>query len=101
MSDPTPAATVPAPPTDAPPDWVTTAGDFPCPLCDYNLRGLAEPRCPECGYASTWQHRAGARPSRHPYLFEHRPTPIGFARTLAAGLLPRHFGRTRTAFHAV
>jgi hypothetical protein len=23
--------------------------DLPCPSCDYNLRGLAEDRCPECG----------------------------------------------------
>ena len=23
--------------------------DVPCPLCGYNLRGLAAPRCPECG----------------------------------------------------
>lgn len=23
--------------------------DVPCPLCGYNLRGLQEPRCPECG----------------------------------------------------
>ena len=25
------------------------ANDVPCPLCGYNLRGLASPRCPECG----------------------------------------------------
>lgn len=23
--------------------------DIPCPRCEYNLRGLVEPRCPECG----------------------------------------------------
>lgn len=23
--------------------------DVPCPHCSYNLRGLVEPRCPECG----------------------------------------------------
>src|SRR3954471_8593244 len=23
--------------------------DVPCPLCQYNLRGLLSPRCPECG----------------------------------------------------
>jgi hypothetical protein len=23
--------------------------DVACPLCRYNLRGLASPRCPECG----------------------------------------------------
>lgn len=25
--------------------------DAPCPVCDYNLRGIVEPRCPECGSA--------------------------------------------------
>ena len=25
--------------------------DIPCPQCEYNLRGLVEPRCPECGHA--------------------------------------------------
>ncbi len=25
--------------------------DAPCPLCGYNLRDMAEPRCPECGQA--------------------------------------------------
>ena len=25
------------------------ARDVPCPLCQYNLRGLRSPRCPECG----------------------------------------------------
>jgi hypothetical protein len=30
------------------------AEDLPCPRCDYNLRGLAVPRCPECGYRFTW-----------------------------------------------
>src|SRR5436309_13433704 len=24
--------------------------DAPCPLCQYNLRGLTVPRCPECGH---------------------------------------------------
>ena len=25
------------------------AHDIPCPECDYNLRGLRQPKCPECG----------------------------------------------------
>lgn len=41
-------------PTEAPPagspDWATLHEDVRCPLCDYDLRGLTEPRCPECGY---------------------------------------------------
>lgn len=27
------------------------AEDMPCPRCEYNLRGIAEARCPECGEA--------------------------------------------------
>src|SRR4029077_3438761 len=45
--------------------------DLHCPLCDYNLRGLAEPRCPECGHRSTWEELRDRQP-RHPYLFERQ-----------------------------
>lgn len=24
--------------------------DYPCPYCQYNLRGIKHPRCPECGH---------------------------------------------------
>jgi hypothetical protein len=30
-----------------------------CPVCDYDLRGTVEPRCPECGETFTvqeWEH---------------------------------------------
>jgi hypothetical protein len=31
--------------------------DFPCPKCKYNMRGVRDMRCPECGYelADTWE----------------------------------------------
>lgn len=29
--------------------------DLPCPTCEYNLRMLRVPRCPECGTAFRWQ----------------------------------------------
>ncbi len=29
-------------------DFVATR-DLPCPRCDYNLRGISQPQCPECG----------------------------------------------------
>ncbi len=32
------------------PDWSVIQEDILCPLCEYDLRMLAEPRCPECGY---------------------------------------------------
>ena len=28
--------------------------DLPCPQCQYNLRGLTLPRCPECGFTFNW-----------------------------------------------
>jgi hypothetical protein len=31
------------------PDATTIASDFLCPTCGYNLRGLTQDRCPECG----------------------------------------------------
>ena len=30
-------------------DWSTITATVECPLCLYNLRGLTEPGCPECG----------------------------------------------------
>jgi len=42
--------------------------DLPCPQCQYNLRGLMVPRCPECGFAFHWSDlpsfRAKAAPSQ-------------------------------------
>jgi hypothetical protein len=40
--------------TNVPPDWSTLSTELSCPLCEYNLRGLTDSRCPECGFAFTW-----------------------------------------------
>ena len=45
--------------------------DLSCPLCGYSLRGLTEPRCPECGFAFTWAELLDDRRDRNPILFEH------------------------------
>jgi hypothetical protein len=39
-----------------------------CPLCGYNLAGLREARCPECGSAFTLEQLLTAQPTRetHP-----------------------------------
>jgi hypothetical protein len=69
--------------------------DLRCPLCDYNLRGLAEPRCPECGYRFAWDAiRAQAR-ERREFFFEHdhRDRARAFLRTALRALLPRRFWR--------
>jgi hypothetical protein len=82
------AAELPAPPPDAPP-----GDDVHCPLCDYDLRGLTEPRCPECGYRFVWDDLTDPARRRHPYLFEHHPrrNTWSFVRTLLGGLRPRRF----------
>ena len=81
------------------PDWPNLRRELTCPLCEYNLRGLVEPRCPECGYAFKWAEIVSEQP--HPYLFEHhhRRNLWSFARTLIGSLRPRKFWRTLTASH--
>ena len=38
---------------------IVTAEDVPCPSCGYNLRGLREARCPECGSSFTIEQLVG------------------------------------------
>jgi hypothetical protein len=88
------------PPTSEPLD--DSKPDLHCPLCDYNLRGLTEPRCPECGHAFDWDELRFRRDCVHPYLFEHHPErPVGaFLRTLVVGgLRPMKFWRTLRPIH--
>ena len=68
----------------------------PCPMCDYDLRGQPEPRCPECGYRFEWPQLLDPELKRHPYLFEHHPrrNVRSFVRTLLGGFLPRRFWRS-------
>ena len=54
-------------------DWETQKEELHCPLCDYNLRGLSQPRCPECGFQFSWQELLDAQRITHPYLFEYYP----------------------------
>jgi rubredoxin len=78
------------PPPAQAPDWSRIDRDIACPLCGYNLRGLVEPRCPECGYVFEWGPLLNPPPS-HPYLFEHRRGMRAFACTLVATLAPNRF----------
>src|SRR5436189_2963407 len=57
----------------ATPDWEAIEHGVECPLCDYNLRGLNEPRCPECGYVFEWWEVLDPKRRKHKYLFEHHP----------------------------
>ncbi len=78
---------------DAAPDWSQIDEAPVCPLCDYNLRGLTQPRCPECGYTFTWDEILDPERRLHPYLFEHHPerNAWSFVRTLTGGLRLRRF----------
>ena len=69
---PTPAKQSRPLPADAP-DWSAIPYDVLCPLCEYNLRGLIESRCPECGYRFDWPEVLNPNRQPHPYLFEHHP----------------------------
>ena len=70
--------------------------DIHCPLCEYDLRGQVEPRCPECGFKFKWEDLRDPKLRLHPYLFEHHPerNVRSFFRTLVGGLRPRKFWST-------
>src|SRR5205814_1416067 len=70
-----------------PPDWQSIAYVIECPLCEYNLFGLTQPRCPECGLDFNWPAVLDPNRQRHPYLFEHHPesTVRSFFHTLTGG----------------
>src|ERR1700704_1708392 len=77
------------------PDWTSQQAEISCPMCDYNLRGLTEPRCPECGYRFEWKDLLDAKLRPHPYLFEHHPERNfkSFWQTARGGLRPLSFWR--------
>ena len=68
-------------------------GDVACPMCSYNLRGLTEPRCPECGFKFDWAELLDPLRQKHPYLFEHHPEANvwSFFRTQVGGWKPKEF----------
>jgi hypothetical protein len=80
----------------AAPEWESVAHDVLCPLCEYNLRGLTEARCPECGYRFDWADVLDPKARVHPYLFEHHPerNVRSFFRTLWGSLNPLRFWRS-------
>lgn len=85
------------------PDWNTASEAIECPLCDYNLRGLTEPRCPECGYTFEWAELTDPTRRRHRYLFEHqkRHRLWGFFATLTREFRPNRFWQTLHPAQAV
>ena len=75
------------------PDWDRIDHEVLCPLCEYNVRGLIDPRCPECGYRFDWPEILDPRRQEHDYLFEHHPErPIwSYGRTTIGACRPRRF----------
>src|SRR5687767_9367708 len=85
---------MPSPPENLAVDAaVTMEESVQCPLCEYDLRGQVEPRCPECGYRFDWTELRDRSRRLHPYLFEHHPEQNvrSFFRTLIGGLRPGQF----------
>jgi hypothetical protein len=82
--------------TTAPPDWAVIDRDILCPLCDYNLRGLADPRCPECGHQFDWPTVLDPKLQTHPYLFEVHPerNVRSFLQTLVRNFHPGSLWKT-------
>lgn len=78
------------------PDWGSVSEQIRCPMCEYDLRGLTEPRCPECGFVFRWDEILDRTRRRHEYLFEHHPEKNfrSFLRTLVGGLFPWSFWRS-------
>lgn len=78
------------------PDWTAIDETIRCPLCAYNLRGLAKPRCPECGYRFEWDELLDPTKRLHPFLFEHHPerNVETYFKTLRNGLRPLAFWRS-------
>ncbi len=84
-------------------DLTETTDDLCCPLCEYSLRGLVEPRCPECGFAFSWAELLAADRDRHPWLFEHaeRRRLRSLRTTAVRNLRPWRFWRDVTPANPV
>lgn len=86
---------------DGAPDWGRIGFEVCCARCGYNLRGLAQPRCPECGLEFEWELALRQAESESDFLFEHqwRKRPIrSFVVTVWRSLLPGRFWR-RVSIH--
>jgi len=85
----------PAPTPSSPPDWQKLDREILCPLCQYNLRGIPDPRCPECGYRFQWAELLDPD-LNHPYLFEQtrRHYIRSYFKTLTRNGKPGTFWKT-------
>ena len=74
------------------PDWSTLDIELHCPRCDYNLKMLTSPRCPECGLTFEWDELIRAtRNELHVPIFEYqwRTRPVqSFFETILRCMFP-------------
>jgi len=72
-----------------------------CPLCEYELTGLTEPRCPECGYAFDWAELRRAAAEERPWFIEHARRGVVWAavKTFGRALWPAGFWSQLNAGH--
>lgn len=75
-----------------------TPDDLNCPVCDYSLRGLPEPRCPECGYAFEWEELRQRAENRRKWFYEHAETFKSHLKTRWRSLRPWSFWRDIQAY---
>lgn len=79
-------------PPDGAPDWSRFEAELRCPRCEYNLRMLTTPRCPECGLEFGWRELISAKADeRECPVFEYqwRRRPVrSFLCTFGLALLP-------------
>lgn len=83
---------------------VEANADLRCPLCGYDLRGLAEHRCPECGHAFDPDELRQAKADRAEWRFETAPPRRrvqAFALTSLATLRPFRFWRELSAAQTI
>jgi len=81
-----------------PPNWDSISDEILCPLCEYNLRGIPEPRCPECGFKFEWDEVLNPARRQHRFIFEHQGSHRfrAFWKTAVAGIWPGKFWRELT-----
>lgn len=86
------------------PRWDQISLDVLCSRCGYNLRGLVEPRCPECGLQFRWRDLLDGLGRTTTWLFEHNWTtqPLrSWMLTVAAEMRGRAFWRELSIHHFI
>jgi rubrerythrin len=69
-----------------------------CPHCGYDLRGMTEPRCPECGRHFILVSPDALRRPPHPPFLATSSMWCPACGTLAGGLMPKHCGHCGRRF---